>query len=190
MIITSNLKVKMAEFNYSIKDVHRKTNLSRTTISNLYNNYSDGIKFDTLEKLCTLFNCTPNDLFKITYLEIENIKFEKLNNVYSLNEDRSYNESDKISFYKAFIQLKVDKIPYSIELRLIVEPSNTYSDTDIETGILKLEEYENDFIGEKLNTTGLVSVALSNKIEEIILNEFTKNNKDYDLIEEVEYTFK
>ena len=86
--------------------------------------------------------------------------------------------------------MKVDKIPYSIELRLVVEPSNTYIDTGIEAGILKLEEYENNFIGEKLNTTGLVSVALSNKIEEVILNEFTKNNKDYDLIEEVEYTFK
>ena len=100
MIITSNLKVKMAEFNYSIKDVHDKTKLSRTTISNLYNNYSDGIKIDTLEKLCTLFNCTPNDLFKITYLDIEDIKFEKLNSVYSLNEDRSYNKSDKISFIR------------------------------------------------------------------------------------------
>ena len=56
MIITSNLRVKMVEFSYSIKDVHERTNLSRTTISNLYNGYSDGIIFDTLEKLCELFS--------------------------------------------------------------------------------------------------------------------------------------
>ncbi|HCA7424837.1 TPA: helix-turn-helix transcriptional regulator, partial [Staphylococcus pseudintermedius] len=55
MLITSNLRVKMAEYNYSIKDVHEQTHLSRTTISNLYNGYSDGIKFYTLEKLCDLF---------------------------------------------------------------------------------------------------------------------------------------
>ena len=96
MIITSNLKVKMAEFNYSIKDVHEKTKLSRTTISNLYNNYSDGIKIDTLEKLCDLFNCTPNDLLKSTYLEIENIEYEKLNHVYGLNEDRTFNKSENL----------------------------------------------------------------------------------------------
>ncbi|PTE74985.1 helix-turn-helix domain-containing protein [Staphylococcus gallinarum] len=50
MIITSNLRVKMAEFSYSIRDVHERTNLSRTTISNLYNGYSDDIKFDTLNQ--------------------------------------------------------------------------------------------------------------------------------------------
>lgn len=193
MIITSNLKVKMAEFNYSIKDVHEKTKLSRTTISNLYNNYSDGIKIDTLEKLCDLFNCTPNDLLKLTYLEIENIQYEKSNQVYGLNEDRTFNKSEKLSFYTANIQLKLNNIPYSIELRLIIEPSNSYSDSGLEIGILKLEEYENTFIGESLNATGLVSVPLSNKIEEIVLNDFIKNNvsiSDYDVIDDIEYTFK
>lgn len=193
MIITSNLKVKMAEFNYSIKDVHEKTKLSRTTISNLYNNYSDGIKIDTLEKLCDLFNCTPNDLLKSTYLEIENIQYEKSNQVHGLNEDRTFNKSEKHSFYKANVQLKLNNIPYSIELRLIIEPSNSYSDSGLEIGILKLEEYENTFIGESLNATGLVSVPLSNKIEETVLNDFIKNNtniSDYDVIEDIEYTFK
>ncbi|WP_180552671.1 helix-turn-helix domain-containing protein, partial [Staphylococcus haemolyticus] len=189
----SNLKVKMAEFNYSIKDVHEKTKLSRTTISNLYNNYSDGIKIDTLEKLCDLFNCTPNDLLKSTYLEIENIEYEKLNHVYGLNEDRTFNKSEKLSFYKANVQLKLNNIPYSIELRLIIESSNSYSDSGLEIGILRLEEYENTFIGESLNATGLVSVPLSNKIEETVLNDFIKNHtniSDYDVIEDIEYTFK
>ncbi|PTI49801.1 XRE family transcriptional regulator, partial [Staphylococcus warneri] len=84
-------------------------------------------------------------------------------------------------------------IPYSIELRLIIEPSNSYSDSGLEIGILKLEEYENTFIGESLNATGLVSVPLSNKIEETVLNDFIKNNtniSDYDVIEDIEYTFK
>ncbi|HCT0554341.1 TPA: helix-turn-helix transcriptional regulator, partial [Staphylococcus pseudintermedius] len=82
MLITSNLRVKMAEYNYSIKDVHEQTHLSRTTISNLYNGYSDGIKFYTLEKLCDLFNCTPNDLLTITYVDVYKIDFEYANEVF------------------------------------------------------------------------------------------------------------
>lgn len=67
----------MGEFSYSIKDVHERTNLSRTTISNLYNGYSDGIKFDTLEKLCELFSCTPNDLIKVNDLKFNDISYKK-----------------------------------------------------------------------------------------------------------------
>ena len=33
-------------------------------VSNLMNNETTGIKFETLEKLCKLLNCTPNDIIK------------------------------------------------------------------------------------------------------------------------------
>ena len=33
-------------------------------ISNMMNNETTGIKFETLEKLCKLLNCTPNDIIK------------------------------------------------------------------------------------------------------------------------------
>ena len=36
-----------------------------TVINNMIDNNTTGIKFDTIEKLCKLFECTPNDLFVI-----------------------------------------------------------------------------------------------------------------------------
>lgn len=35
------------------------------TINAMINNQTKGIKFKTIEKLCTLLECTPNDLIKI-----------------------------------------------------------------------------------------------------------------------------
>ena len=35
------------------------------SISHMMNNETTGIKFETIEKLCKLLECEPNDLFKI-----------------------------------------------------------------------------------------------------------------------------
>lgn len=35
------------------------------SISHMMNNETTGIKFETIEKLCKLLECTPNDLFKL-----------------------------------------------------------------------------------------------------------------------------
>mgnify|MGYP004564003989 CR=1 FL=1 len=34
------------------------------TISDMMDNKTSGIKFETIEKLCILLDCTPNDIFK------------------------------------------------------------------------------------------------------------------------------
>lgn len=36
-----------------------------TVINNMIDNQTTGIRFDTMEKLCKLLECTPNDLFII-----------------------------------------------------------------------------------------------------------------------------
>lgn len=64
-LIHCNLRVLMAKKGLNIQNVKDKTSLSRTTISNLYNNYGHGIQFDTLLELCNLLNCTPGDMFSI-----------------------------------------------------------------------------------------------------------------------------
>ena len=38
---------------------------SDQSISHMMNNETTGIKFETIEKLCKLLECTPNDLFKL-----------------------------------------------------------------------------------------------------------------------------
>jgi DNA-binding Xre family transcriptional regulator len=55
----------MGEKRFSIQDVHQKTKLSRTTISNLYNDKATRIDFETIEKLCSLFDCEPSDLLSL-----------------------------------------------------------------------------------------------------------------------------
>lgn len=191
MIITSNLRVKMAEFSYSIKDVHRETNLSRTTISNLYNGYSDGIKFDTLEKLCELFSCTPNDLIKVNHLIFNDITFEKRNTIYGLKEDNTFDQNDKMMFYKALLSIKLNDVFYKIEIPFIGEYSSPNS--EVEIGTIRLEEYDNDFIADELNIKGVLRTPLSNKIEKYVLENFQESDvakKDFDLINEIQLTYK
>ena len=36
-----------------------------TVINNMINNKTIGIRFDTIDKLCIIFDCTPNDLFVV-----------------------------------------------------------------------------------------------------------------------------
>ena len=47
---------------YSIKDVHEKTGLSRGTISSLYNDKATRVDYETIAKLCELFECEVGSL--------------------------------------------------------------------------------------------------------------------------------
>ncbi|WP_314293958.1 helix-turn-helix transcriptional regulator [Fusobacterium periodonticum] len=63
-MLKNHLSKLMGEKRYTIVEVSRKTGLTTSTISNLYNDKVKRLDFDTLEKLCKLFNCQPNDLFE------------------------------------------------------------------------------------------------------------------------------
>lgn len=65
MAVHCNLSTLMGMKRYSIQDVHNLTGLSRGTVSNLYNDKAARIDYDTLEKLCCLFECNVNELFEI-----------------------------------------------------------------------------------------------------------------------------
>jgi DNA-binding Xre family transcriptional regulator len=49
-----------------MQDIHRKTGMSRSTIANLYYERTRRIDFDTIEKMCELFNCEVGEFL---YLE-------------------------------------------------------------------------------------------------------------------------
>lgn len=57
------LSTLMGQSRYSIQDVHEKTGLSRSTVSQLYHDRATRIDYDTVEKLCILFDCQIGDLF-------------------------------------------------------------------------------------------------------------------------------
>lgn len=59
-----NLKAVLKQNNRSKYWLIKHTELSFQTISNLANNETSGIKFDTLEKICKALDCTPNDIIQ------------------------------------------------------------------------------------------------------------------------------
>lgn len=65
------LSTMMGKSRYSIQDVHIKTGLSRSTVTQLYHDKATRIDYETIEKLCDLFQCDLCDLFS---LEGKNLK--------------------------------------------------------------------------------------------------------------------
>lgn len=63
-MIKIHLSRIMGEKRLKISDVARMTDLHRNGITRLYNENTDGIKFDTLERLCSALNCTVGDLIE------------------------------------------------------------------------------------------------------------------------------
>ncbi len=62
MPIKCNLSTLMGANKYKVIDVHKKTGLSRTTISKLYYDKMERIDYGTLDKLCELFDCEVQDI--------------------------------------------------------------------------------------------------------------------------------
>ena len=60
-----NLSTLMGKHKYSIQTVHEKTGLSRSTISALYHDKASRIDFETIEKICELFNCEIGELLEL-----------------------------------------------------------------------------------------------------------------------------
>lgn len=55
--ITLMIKHMMLDKNMRQKDICNATGLTKQTISNLLNNRTDNITFDTLDKLCRALDC-------------------------------------------------------------------------------------------------------------------------------------
>ena len=62
-MIVCKLNTILAEKGLRITKVSKDTGISRTTLTALTQNHSQGIQFDTLDTLCTYLNITPSDLF-------------------------------------------------------------------------------------------------------------------------------
>ncbi|MBQ8227888.1 MAG: helix-turn-helix transcriptional regulator [Clostridia bacterium] len=62
MSIKCNLSTLMGKHKMTIQDVCNKTGLARNTVSFLYHEKQTAINFETLNKLCELFNCNTQDI--------------------------------------------------------------------------------------------------------------------------------
>ena len=66
------LSTLMGQARYSIQDVHKKTGLARSTVTQLYHDKATRIDFETIEKLCQLFQCNLEDLLELEGIQMEN----------------------------------------------------------------------------------------------------------------------
>lgn len=64
-IMRCQLSTLMGQSRYSIQDVHNKTGLARSTVTQLYHDKATRIDFETIEKLCALFQCNITDLLEL-----------------------------------------------------------------------------------------------------------------------------
>lgn len=63
-MIKVHLSRIMGEQRLKISDIANMTGLHRNGITRLYNEDTDGIKFDTLNKLCKALNCKSEDIIE------------------------------------------------------------------------------------------------------------------------------
>lgn len=64
MAVRSKLSSLMGDNRYNMQHIHKKTGLSRATISNLYHDRMERIDYETLSKLCRLFECGVGDILE------------------------------------------------------------------------------------------------------------------------------
>lgn len=57
-----NIKSKVDKLDISKNKLAQQLGISYPTMLDMYNGESTSIKFDTLEKLCNILQCTPNDI--------------------------------------------------------------------------------------------------------------------------------
>jgi len=62
-LIYLNLKNLLKQNKKSKYWLVKKLESNYTVINNMLDNGTKGIRFETISKLCDIFNCTPNELF-------------------------------------------------------------------------------------------------------------------------------
>ena len=63
-MVKCNLSAFMGRDKKKIQDVCNETGLARNTVANLYKEKAARVDYNTMEKLCEMFNCTIGELFE------------------------------------------------------------------------------------------------------------------------------
>lgn len=72
MTIVVNLDVMMAKRKISSQELAEKVGITQANLSILKNNKSRAIRFNTLEKICNVLDCTPGDILEFKEEDKEN----------------------------------------------------------------------------------------------------------------------
>ncbi|MEH6891594.1 helix-turn-helix transcriptional regulator [Bacillus sp. JJ864] len=173
-LIYCNLRVLMAERGLNIQKVKDKTTLSRTTISNLYNNYGSGIQFDTMRQLCELLKCKPGDL--ISYIDIKP-EFEVITEEPKIFMDESTHVDENGNGYQFISQIDTE---LTLHCKLWYEGENHEFDFQIKVlyGINEKKLIDGLHIGispifefklDQLQLSGYVESYVYNKLDDFLI---------------------
>lgn len=64
-MVTLNIKEVLKKKGKTKYWLVKNMEMGYQTIDDMMNNKTKGIRFETIDKLCKVLECTPNDLFKI-----------------------------------------------------------------------------------------------------------------------------
>ncbi|MGJ9385838.1 helix-turn-helix domain-containing protein [Salipaludibacillus sp. CF4.18] len=161
----------MAEKNLNIQKVKDNTSLSRTTISNLYNNNGSGVQFETLSQLCNLLNCQPGDIF--TYYDVS-VDFKEI-----ANDEMSNNELDLEALFLNFKQnQEIINNKFSINILCKIEFERERIEFEIEVHCylkFKTDEY--------LAIDCIVPKKYQTKIDSLNMPFYAENYIKHNLVE-------
>jgi putative transcriptional regulator len=63
-MIVINLDVMLAKRKMSVTELSEKLGLTMANVSILKNGHARGIRFQTLDKICTILDCQPGDILE------------------------------------------------------------------------------------------------------------------------------
>lgn len=137
-MIKCNLPVLLAERGLKITKLSNDTGISRTTLTSLSNNYSQGIQFDTLNKICNYLKITPGELFLYVPFEI-NFNFQ-YGNIFTISVIDG-NQKFECDFLYSIDKRKAQVFNYKKEF-LGYSPSWTFELSGLES--LDVEDKKED----------------------------------------------
>lgn len=126
-MIKFNLKKVMKQKNLNISQLNEMTGISRNSLSLLINGKSQGVQFETIEKITRALNIGIEELFEKSFNEIK-ITFSKLYNITEYHEHK-YREgkvNDKTKEFIPFGEEETEEYSYTyvgIHLKYIIDSS-------------------------------------------------------------------
>jgi len=137
-MLRCNLSVLLAERNIKITKLSKDTGISRTTLTALSSNHSQGIQFDTLNTICNYLAVSPNDLLE--YIPF-NVKIES-DRIHSKQKSTDYYDGtieilDKNKSFVFPIYFHVSMDSYQISIDVLFDEEKITENADIQTNLLK-----------------------------------------------------
>lgn len=121
-MIRCNLAILMAEQNLKITKVSNDTGISRTTLTALSSNHSQGIQFDTLNTLCRYLKVEPSQLISYVPVDIKirNVEMNKENELIHIQMEITRNSKTTVCDFGAnyFPDFDLDDFLTSIDISL------------------------------------------------------------------------